>query len=261
MKENKNKIIIITVVSTIVVFVSIVAFYTCYHKWDNATCVKPQTCRICGKTKGEELGHKWKGATCIEPKTCIVCNKTKEKELGHAPDGWATIKEATCSMVGEKEAICKRCGKSLVQEIPMIEHTAGEWKVIKDYKVNRDGTVTAGTQAVMCSVCDTKLESKEYTIELTIGQKNAVIRAYEEENFWHVSRDYLINNILVEYDYFSVEDATFAVDHMDVDFDEQAVLYARENLSGESKGGITEMMRYYGFTEKQINYALEQVGF
>ena len=45
-----------------------------------------------------------------------------------------------------------------------------------------------------------ELETREYTIELTNGQKNAVIRAYEEENFWHVSRNYLINDVLVGFD-------------------------------------------------------------
>ena len=121
----------------------------------------------------------------------------------------------------------------------MTEHTLGEWTVTEDYKINRDGTVTPGTQVLPCSVCNTEIESKEYTIELTNSQKNAVIRAYEEENFWHVSRNYLIN----------------------VDFDEQAVLYVQQNSAGQSKGEITQMMRYYGYTKEQINNALEQAGF
>ena len=47
---------------------------------------------------------------------------------------------------------------------------------------------------------------------------------------------------------------------MDVNFDEQAVLYVKQNSSGQSRGGITEMMRYYGYTEEQINNALEETG-
>ena len=74
---------------------------------------------------------------------------------------------------GRKEATCKRCGKSLVEETPMMEHTPGEWKITKDYKINRDGTVTPGTQAIQCTVCNKELETKEYTIELTNSQKNA----------------------------------------------------------------------------------------
>ena len=77
----------------------------------------------------------------------------------------------------------------------------------------------------------------------------------------HMEGDYLINDVLAGFDYFSVKDATFAVDHMNMDFDEQAVLYAKQNSSGQSKGEITEMMRYYGYTEKQIGNALEKAGF
>lgn len=261
MKDKKKTIITIVLVAIVSLIAGAIAIYTCYHSWEDATCTKPKTCSICEKTEREALGHKWNDATCTEPQTCSVCQETKGKELGHDPDTWVTIKEATCTAVGEKEASCKRCGKSLVEEIPMIDHTPGEWTVTKEYNVNRDGTVTPGTQAVLCSVCNKELETKEHTIELTNSQKNAVIRAYEEENFWHVSRSYLINDVLVGFDYFSVEDATFAVDHMDVDFDEQAVLYAKQNSSGQSKGEIKEMMRYYGYTEEQINNALKQAGF
>ena len=261
MKNKKKTTIIIVATGIILVITGFIVYYTCYHRWDDATCTKPKTCSICGKTEGEALGHRWMDATCTEPQICSVCKETKGKALGHKADTWSTIKEATCTEAGEKEATCKRCGKSLVEEIPMMEHTPGEWKITKDYKINRDGTVTPGIQTEFCTVCNTELETKEYTIELTKNQKNAIIRAYEEENSWHVSRDYLINDILVGFDYFNVEDATFAVDHMDVNFDEQAVAYVRSNSSGQSRGEVTEMMRYYGYTEEQINNAFEKAGF
>lgn len=261
MKNKKKTTIIIVATGIILVITGFIVYYTCYHRWDDATCTKPKTCSICGKTEGEALGHQWMDATCTEPQICSVCKETKGKALGQKADTWSTIKEATCTEAGEKEATCKRCGKSLVEEIPMMEHTPGEWKITKDYKINRDGTVTPGTQAIQCTVCNKELETKEYTIELTNSQKNAIIRAYEEENSWHVSRDYLINDILVGFDYFNVEDATFAVDHMDVNFDEQAVAYVRSNSSGQSRGEVTEMMRYYGYTEEQINNAFEKAGF
>ena len=46
------------------------------HKWENATCVKPKTCSICGKTTGAALGHNWKDATYDDPKTCKRCGIT-----------------------------------------------------------------------------------------------------------------------------------------------------------------------------------------
>ena len=38
-------------------------------------------------------------------------------------------------------------------------------------------------------------------------------------------------------------------------------MYVRENSSGQSRGEIAEMMRYYGYTETQINNAFEKAGF
>lgn len=286
MKNKKKTILVVALAGISIIAASVIGIYFCYHKWTDATCTEPKICSICGKTEGkalghrwkdatctkaktcsicmktdgEALGHKWKDATCTEPQICSVCKQTKGEKLDHLPAKWSTLKEATCTSTGEKETICKRCNKSLTEEIPMLDHTPGKWTVTKEYKVNRDGTVTPGAESVPCSVCNRELETREYTIELTNEQKNAVIRAYEEENFWHVSRDYLINDILVGFCYFSVEDATFAVDHMDVNFDEQAVLYVRQNSSGQSKGEITEMMRYYGYTEEQINNALKEAG-
>ena len=260
MKNKKKTVTIIAIIGIGLAIIGGIGFYTCYHTWNAATSTRPRTCSICGKTEGESKGHTWSNATCTKPQTCTVCKQTKGKALGHDSDSWTTIKEAICNEAGEKEATCKRCGKSLTQEIPKTDHTPGEWKVTADYKINRDGTVIPGTQAIQCTVCNKELKTKEYTIELTNNQKNAVIRAYEEENFWHVSRDYLINGVLVGDDYFSVEDATFAVDHMDVDFDKQAVMYVRENSSGQSRGEITEMMRYYGYTDEEIDKAFEEAG-
>lgn len=260
MKNKEKRIITVVLVAIVIIIISAIGIYFGYHTWNEATCSEPRTCIICGKTEGEALGHKWKSATCTESQICSVCNQTKGDKLGHDPEEWSIIKEATCTAVGEKETTCKRCKKSLTAQIPMIEHTPGEWTVTKDYKVNRDGTVTPGMEAVLCCVCNNELETREYTIELTNGQKNAVIRAYEEEKFWHVSRKYLINDVLVGFDYFSIEDATFAVDHMDIDFDEQAVLYVEQNSYGQSEGALREMMLYYGYTKEQIDNAFKQAG-
>ena len=73
--------------------------------------------------------------------------------------------------------------------------------------------------------------------------------------------DFLINDVLVGFDGYSIEDATFAVDHIDVDWDYQAILYAKENGVGESENQITEMMQYYGFNQDQIAKALKEIGY
>lgn len=125
MKDKKKTILVIALVAGAIIIILGIGIYFGYYTWDEATCSKPKTCSICGKTEGEALGHRWRDATCTEPQICSVCNQTKGEKLGHDPDKWSIIKEATCTVVGEKEAICKRCKRSLLEEIPMTDHTPG----------------------------------------------------------------------------------------------------------------------------------------
>ena len=86
MKNKKKTTIIIVATGIILVITGFIVYYTCYHRWDDATCTKPKTCSICGKTEGEALGHQWMDATCTEPQICSVCKETKGKALGHKAD-------------------------------------------------------------------------------------------------------------------------------------------------------------------------------
>ena len=99
------------------------------HKWEEAECVTPKTCKICGKTKGEPSGHDWKEATCTEPQTCSRCGKTKGDSIGH---DW---KEATC--IDAKT--CSRCG---VTEGDPLEH---DWK---------EATCTEAKNCVRCNAIE-----------------------------------------------------------------------------------------------------------
>ncbi len=72
------------------------------HEYSGATCDKPETCSICGKTQGEPLSHNWGEATCESPRICTVCQKTEGEAIGHK---W---EEATC----DKPETCSICGKT-----------------------------------------------------------------------------------------------------------------------------------------------------
>ncbi len=43
------------------------------HNWTEAICVAPETCTICGRTRGWLGKHEFIRATCIKPSTCIYC--------------------------------------------------------------------------------------------------------------------------------------------------------------------------------------------
>ena len=72
------------------------------HDWEEASCIKPRTCRICGETEGEPLGHNWKEADCTEPRTCRRCGETEGEALGH---DWGESDKA-----GKRT--CRRCGET-----------------------------------------------------------------------------------------------------------------------------------------------------
>ncbi|WP_276886017.1 hypothetical protein [Allobaculum stercoricanis] len=284
-KKKKRTIIILSTLAVIVL--SGIIFYTSYHKWNEATCETPKTCSICKKTdgeplghkwvkatcetpktcsvckktEGEPLGHKWEEATCKTPRTCSVCKKTEGKPLGHEVSKWTTIKESTCSKDGLKEGTCSRCKETVSESLDKVAHTTGDWEVKTNCVISAQAVVTPGEEVQKCKSCGKELNSREYTIELTTSQRNAILKAYERVNSWHCGRDYLINELLVSDDGYPIEDATFAVDHMNVDWKEEAVKYAKENGRGESKNKLTEEMLYYGFNQEQIDKALVAVGY
>ena len=264
MKSKKNLIIGIAAIVLVAVTTVAVLFAThviCIHKWQNATCQNPSTCSTCGKTEGTALGHQWIDATCVEARHCDRCGETEGEALGHELGAFNVTRVETCSLAGEKKATCSRCNEEFVEEIEKKPHTPGEWEVLKEYKILSDGTVEPGKEAVTCTVCSEEIESRELTIELTTSQKNAIIKAYDSIPFWHPSHDFLVYTLLVDFEGYEIEDAKFAADNIDVDWDEQAILYAKANASGKSRTGLRNSMRYQQFSDEQIEAALKEVGY
>lgn len=97
--------------------------------------------------------------------------------------------------------------------------------------------------------------------EITQGKKNALRKAEEYLNLKAFSRYKLIEQL--EYNGFSVEEAEYAVDHCDVDWEEQAAKKAAEylNMQAFSRERLREQLKYEGFTTTQIEYALKQNGY
>lgn len=58
MKNKKKTVTIIAIIGIGLAIIGGIGFYTCYHTWNAATCTRPRTCSICGKTEGESKGHK-----------------------------------------------------------------------------------------------------------------------------------------------------------------------------------------------------------
>ncbi|SCX56329.1 Host cell surface-exposed lipoprotein [Klenkia marina] len=98
------------------------------------------------------------------------------------------------------------------------------------------------------------------TPELTAGQQNAQRKAQDYLSFTAFSRSSLIDQL--EYEGFSVEDATFAVDTITVDWNQQAAEKAEEYLSftSFSRSGLVDQLVFEGFTAEQAEFGVSQTG-
>ncbi len=96
--------------------------------------------------------------------------------------------------------------------------------------------------------------------EPTVSQKNAVRKAKEYLAVMAFSRDGLIKQL--EFEGFSNEDATYGVDNVSVDWNEQAVKKAKEYLDtmAFSRDSLIKQLEFEGFTYEQAVYGVEQNG-
>lgn len=102
--------------------------------------------------------------------------------------------------------------------------------------------------------------------DLTPSQRQAVRSAESYLNFMAFSRQGLIDQLSSEFgDQFAVEDATVAVDSLNVDWNEQAAKSAEgylELMAFSCQGLIDQLSSEFGeqFTREQATYGARQTG-
>ena len=94
----------------------------------------------------------------------------------------------------------------------------------------------------------------------TVSQQNAHSKAASYLEFSAFSRSGLIEQL--EFEGFSTQDSTWAVDNVTVNWNEQAAMKAASYLdySAFSRSGLMDQLGYEGFTRAQANYAVSQLG-
>ena len=80
----------------------------------------------------------------------VNCEEGGEHEF--APETvWDVTKPATCTEVGSQQAVCSKCGKLVVREIPTTEHT---FTVLVSEEVPASCTTPGTTAVFKCAYCD-----------------------------------------------------------------------------------------------------------
>lgn len=97
--------------------------------------------------------------------------------------------------------------------------------------------------------------------EPTMGEKNALESAYSYLRFTSFSYTGLIEQL--EYEGYTNQEATYAVDNCGADWNEQAAKKAEEyiNTMSFSRSGLIEQLEYEGFTSEQAEYGVSAVGY
>lgn len=95
---------------------------------------------------------------------------------------------------------------------------------------------------------------------LTVAQQNAIESAQSYLDYSAFSRKGLIEQL--EYEGFSTADATFAVDTLNADWNQQAARSAKSYLdySSFSRQSLIEQLEYEGYTRAQAVYGVDQAG-
>lgn len=107
---------------------------------------------------------------------------------------------------------------------------------------------------------NTQLPKAKSEVELTSGQKNAIGAARDYLDYSAFSRKGLIKQL--QYEGYSSSDASFAVDHINADWNDQAVKSAKDYLEYDnfSRLSLINQLEYEGFTSAQAKYGVDKAG-
>lgn len=96
---------------------------------------------------------------------------------------------------------------------------------------------------------------------ISLGKQNALSTAKQYLNFSAFSYQGLLEQL--EYEGYSNEESTYAVDNCGADWNEQAAKTAKAymNSSSFSKSGLIEQLEFEGFTKEQAQYGATAVGY
>ncbi len=145
------------------------------HEYTEATCENPETCEVCGQTRGEALGHIggeatceekaictrceeeygdfadhiFSNANCTEAKTCEICGDTEGDELGHS---YSNACDKDCNRCGAKRTTKHKYSNNCDTTCNVCNAVRS---VTHAYKTTTEAATTSKNGSVVkkCTVC------------------------------------------------------------------------------------------------------------
>lgn len=133
--------------------------------------------------------------------------------------------------------------------------------VVNDKKEEEEQSNTNSTTSSSSSTTTPSTNSNASTPSLTTGEKNALRTAREYLNISAFSYTGLIHQL--EYEGYSTEEATYAADNCNANWNEQAAKSAKEylDMSSFSRQELINQLIYEGYTQEQAEYGVTQNGY
>jgi Host cell surface-exposed lipoprotein len=160
---------------------------------------------------------------------------------------------ATACSSGDDAAI----EKAVDEKVAQVEETAKSEDEAE--KAEAQAEAEEALEALEAEQDAEALVEEEASAE-TAGQENARGSAEDYLDYSAFSRKGLIEQL--EYEGYSTKDATYAVDAVSPNWNEQAAKAAKDYLdySSFSRSGLIEQLAYEGYTEQQAVYGVNQAG-
>lgn len=133
--------------------------------------------------------------------------------------------------------------------------------VVVNDKKEEEQSNTNSTTSSSSSTTTPSTSSNASTPSPTTGEKNALRSAREYLSFSAFSYTGLINQL--EYEGYSTEEATYAADNCNANWNEQAAKSAKEylDISSFSRQELINQLIYEGYTQEQAEYGVTQNGY
>lgn len=133
--------------------------------------------------------------------------------------------------------------------------------VVNDKKEEEEQSNTNSTTSSSSSTTTPSASSNASTPSPTTGEKNALRSAREYLNFSAFSYTGLIKQL--EYEGYSTEEATYAADNCNANWNLQAAKSAKEylDMSSFSRQELINQLIYEGYTQEQAEYGVTQNGY
>lgn len=174
-----------------------------------------------------------------------------------APDTTAAVVASpSATQVAEVDAVSPEAEASAKAEAEASAKAEAEASA----KAEDDAKAAAKVEAEASAKAEAEASAKAEAEAGTVSQQNALRSAENYLGFSAFSRSGLIDQL--KFEDYSKKDATWAVDRVTVDWNEQAAKSAKNYLemTAFSRKGLIDQLVFEGFTRKQAEYGVSKTG-